>query len=306
MDTRTQSAPAALSAEGRAILADPAQPMQDLSAETLPRVRAITRAMYADMANRAVDRAGVDVAETEIAGVPCLTLTPPRPAAAWPVLYGYGGGFIMGSPFEDLIVAAPLCARTGARVIIPHYRLAPEHPWPAPDDDGYAVYRTLSGAPFAMVGESAGGNLALTLMQRARRDGLALPRVLGLMSPWCDLTHAGDSLTANDGRDPTLSLAWVKIAAEYYAGAADPADPAVSPIFGDYAGGPPTILTTGTRDLLQSQVVRLARVMRGAGVQVDLRVWDGLWHVFEFDDRLPEAAQSVSEIADFLVRHMAR
>ena len=275
-----------------------------LTAQNLPRIRAETRAVYAPVADRAVKTAGVGVHEEKIADVPCLIVTPPTVQRTWPVLYGFGGGFITGSPSEDLIIAAPMAARTGARIIVPDYRLAPEHPWPAAVDDGFAVYRTLADAPFAVMGESAGGNLALALMARARAQGMALPGAAALLSPWCDLTHHGDSMTANDGRDPTLTLDWGRTAAGFYASGADLSDAGISPIHGDLSGLPPTIITTGTRDLLLSHAVRLSRVMIQAGVHVDLRVWDGLWHVFEFDDRLPEAAQSVSEIAAFVSTHM--
>lgn len=127
-----------------------------------------------------------------------------------------------------------------------------------------------------------------------------MPGAAALLSPWCDLTHGGDSLTANDGRDPTLTLAYVEGAARLYAGATPPNNAAVSPILGALDGLPPTLVTSGTRDLLLSQSVELTARLRTAGVETDLRVWDGLWHVFEFYDELPEAAQSLREIAKFL------
>ncbi len=129
---------------------------------------------------------------------------------------------------------------------------------------------------------------------------------MAVLSPWCDLTHGGDSLTANDGRDPTLSLDWVKLAADLYSNGHDPATPDISPILGKYGPWvPPTIITTGTRDLLQSQAVRLSHVLNQGGAEAHIKIWDGLWHVFEFDDRLPEAAESIAAVADFLSARMA-
>lgn len=126
-----------------------------------------------------------------------------------------------------------------------------------------------------------------------------------MLSPWCDLSNSGDSLVANQGRDPTLAFEDVAAAAAHYAGNNDISNPDISPINGEFAPHfPPTIITTGTRDLLQSQAVRLARTLKEAGVVVDLRVWEGLWHVFEFDDRLPEAHQSLNQISDFLLETM--
>ena len=279
----------------------------DRTPENLPLLRAETLAYITPAVKRVLAATGVSTKTTDIAGIDCLIVTPPELRVQWPVLYGYGGGFVQGSPFEDLTIAAPLCAITGAKVIIPHYRLAPEHPWPAAIQDGMAVYRALSGAPFALVGESAGGNFALALMLQAAKDGLNMPGVAALLSPWCDLSNTSDSQGFNDGRDPTLTMQDSQSAAHHYAGANDVSNPAISPINGDFdAGFPPCIITTGTRDLLLSQAVSLSNILRSRDVPVDLQVWEGLWHVFEWDDRLPEAARSLSRIAAFLLQHMAR
>ncbi|MEI4196886.1 alpha/beta hydrolase [Roseovarius sp. E0-M6] len=235
-----------------------------------------------------------------------MELVPVAPTASWPILYGFGGGFVQGSPVEDLPIAAPLCAATGARVIIPDYRLAPEHPWPAAVDDGFAVYREMARRPFAIVGESAGGNLALALMLRARTAGLSLPLAAALLSPWCDLSNSGDSLSFNDGRDPSLSARSSWQAAQYYVGENAVNDPGISPVNGVFDPGfPPFVITTGTRDLHLSQAVRLSQVLRGDGARVDLQVWDGLWHVFEWYDHLPEARCSIRRIAAHLKSCMA-
>lgn len=295
-----------ISSEAEAVLAQAQSAILDRSEDNLPALRKSTLAQYSPGVERVLKRTGVIVKTIKIAGTSCLEVSPAlKLRVDWPILYGFGGGFVMGSPYEDLSMAGPIAARTGARVIIPDYRLAPEHPWPAAIDDGYAVYQTLANKPFALVGESAGGNFALTLTHRAQAQGLRLPGALALLSPWCDLSNSGDSLTANDGRDPTLAYENIEAAAAHYAGYNDISNPDISPINGDFtARFPPTIITTGTRDLLQSQAVRLARVLNESGVTVDLRVWEGLWHVFEFDDRLPEAIQSLNQVSDFLLENM--
>ncbi len=278
-----------------------------LSADTLERYRAEARAEFLPRGERAVARAGVTVAECEVGGIPCLEIMPPAAVAPGTVLYCYGGGYVTGSAREDLIVSAALCRHSGARVVAIDYRLAPEHPFPAAPEDGLAVYRSLCDAPgpLAIAGESAGGNLALTVMQLARAEGLPLPCAAALLSPWCDLTHGGDSLHANDGRDPTLTRDFVDVAAEMYAGGADRGDPGISPLFADYRPDfPPTLITTGTRDLLMSPSIELARRMRESGMDVTLHVHDGLWHVFEFYDELPEAAASLDALGAFLGRHL--
>ncbi|MEM7057317.1 MAG: alpha/beta hydrolase [Pseudomonadota bacterium] len=282
-----------------------APPVQAPDPAVLAEYRAELRAYYTPGVERAIAASGVAVSDAQIAGVSCLELLPNEPKPGT-ILYCYGGGFVSGSPFEDLIVAAPLAQLAARRVIMPNYRLAPEHPWPASIDDGYAVYRSLTDVqPFGLAGESAGGNMALALILRARAEGLPLPSAMALLSPWCDLTHGGDSLTANDGRDPTLSFEWVKLAAELYADGADRSKPDISPLFGKFGSwAPPTMITTGTRDLLQSHAVCLSRVLKASGIPTDINIWDGLWHVFEFDDRLPEAAQSIAAIAEFVSAHM--
>ena len=167
----------------------------------------------------------------------------------------------------------------------------------------YAALLDEYGAERLIVsGESAGGNQALGLMQYARDNGLALPRCAVLFSPWCDLTNQGDSHSINDARDPTLNNAWVDIAAAWHAGDTPLDDAGISPLNGDMRGLPPCIITTGSRDLLMSQCLRLAHRLRDAQVECDLRVWEGLWHVFEFYP-IPEAERSIAEIAGFVSTH---
>ena len=227
------------------------------------------------------------------------------------ILYFFGGGFIQGSPFEDLPIIGRIAQYTGADVYVPWYRLSPENPYPAAQDDALAAYRNFlgeqDGRPFAVMGESAGGNLALATLQNARADGLGLPSALALLSPWSDLTDEPDSLITNDGFDPTLTKPYIGFAADAYRGSRPKNDPGISPVFAGYnADFPPTIITTGTRDLLLSHSLAQAKVMEHAGIDITLRVWDGMWHVFEFYPDLPEAEQSLSEVAAHLLRTAPR
>lgn len=278
---------------------------RDRLARNLPDMRAKAKAAAMDEAPRLCRAHAVTMDETILGGVRCLDVRPPSLAVDWPILYGFGGGMVEGSPEEDLPVIAPLSAMTGARVIVPDYRLAPEHPWPASLHDGFAVYREIAGQPFATLGESAGGNLSLAWMLKAKAEGLRLPGAAALLSPWCDLSNAGDSLTFNEGRDPTLARHNSNLAAGYYAGANKVDQPLISPIHGAFDPSfPPFLITTGTRDLLLSQAVRLSQKLRDSGVTVDLQVWEGLWHVFEWYEDLPEARRSIARIADHLTRGM--
>lgn len=303
--------------------ANPAAAVVAPDAATIEEFRRTGAEDFRIRAERALKQRKVTVRDITIANVPCLEVLPLQAHPAGTVLYCYGGGFICGSAFEDLIISAPLAELANVRIVAPKYRLAPEHPWPAAIDDGFAVYRHLElenkSDGFAIAGESAGGNMALALMFRAAQAGLSLPEAAALLSPWCDLQHKVDglpanadglitnagSLVTNDGRDPTLSLAWVEAAAAMYAGTHDRSHPDVSPINGTFtADYPPVLITTGTRDLLMSQSRQLAGILEGVAIPTELKVWEGLWHVFEFYDELPEADASLREIAHFLRHHL--
>lgn len=295
-----------MSAEAQQFL-DAAPPLihEALAATDINKLRADIRSGFTPASERALERHNVTTSQIDVAGVACMEVTPNGGAADRTVLYCYGGGYVTGSPFEDLPITAALVDHLKARIVAVDYRLAPEHPYPAALDDAIEVYRSVSAscAPgtWATAGESAGGNLALALLQRAHAEGLAMPVAAALLSPWCDLGNSGDSIDSNAGRDPTLHREFVREAALAYAAQTALKDPGVSPLYGQFSAEfPPVIITTGTRDLLMSQCVRLAGVMRQSGIFVDLRVWEGLWHVFEFYDELPEAATSLREIADHL------
>ncbi len=293
-----------ISPEARGFMAalEPA-PTEPITIDNVAERREATRAMTVPLAEQTLQRHQVTLAEHTIGGVPCLAVTPARVHPSRTLLYCFGGGFVVGSPFEDLTITAFLAEHTGATVQCIDYRLAPEHPYPAALEDGMAVYRALAARDgmqnIALAGESAGGGLALALLQRARQEGLPLPVSLALLSPWCDLTDQGDSIDA--GRDPMLLAAHVRIFAQAYASGRSLKDPGVSPLYGDFDQSfPRTLITSGTRDLLLSGCTRLSRKMRAAGIAVELRVWESMWHVFEFFAEVPEGQDSLGEIAGFL------
>ncbi|MEM7563427.1 MAG: alpha/beta hydrolase, partial [Pseudomonadota bacterium] len=250
-----------------------------------------------------------DIEDLEIASVKCRQITPVNwdPDQGPCIQYAYGGGYVSGSVQEDQIITLPLAAMASTRIVMVDYRLSPEHPYPAPEQDMQTVYRELIdfyGTQRLIVsGESAGGHQALSVMQYACNQGLALPACAVLFSPWVDLTNQGDSHQFNDQRDPTLNNAWVDSAAAMHAAGVDLADPGISPINADVAGLPPCLITTGSCDLLLSQCLRLADKLQSANVSCDLRVWEGMWHVFEFYT-IPEARQSLQQVADFIRRHI--
>lgn len=271
-----------------------------------PNLRNLTRQGYAKAAKDAVIEHQVTLKDVEVAGIPCLRIIPPETDPGRILIYLFGGGFCLGSPFEDLPISTFLAKSLRCTVICPKYRLAPEHPYPAALDDVEAVAAEIlqHEAQVLLAGESAGGNLSLALQQRLRQKGLSQPKALALLSPAVDLGDIGDSGAAD--RDPLLSAARVEEVNRIYPNGTALTDPEISPIYGVYdSETPPTFITTGTRDLFLSNCVRQERVMRDSGAAVTLRIWEGLGHVFEFYPEIPEARASLKEIADFLESHLA-
>jgi len=197
------------------------------------------------------------------------------------ILDMHGGGLIMCGGELCKMMAVGSAARLGRRVWAVDYRMPPEHPYPAALDDCIAAYRALlaerNPSEIIVSGGSAGGNLAAALMLRAGDEGLPMPAGLILGTPEIDLTESGDSFNTNDGVDPGLrALMPVNL---LYADGHDLTHPYLSPLFGDLKDFPPTILTTGTRDLYLSNTVRMHRALRAAGVTAELHVTEAGGHV---------------------------
>jgi acetyl esterase/lipase len=216
----------------------------------------------------------------------------------------HGGGFTSGGGEMCELLARIRARDYGVEVYAVDYRLAPEHAYPAALDDCVAAYREVLARrePSNVIvgGASAGGNLAAALMLRAHAEGLPLPAALLLQTPGLDLTQAGDSYRTNRWLDVNLYGGGGDGPASYVGGG-DPSDPFVSPLFGDFGPGwPPTILTTGTRDLLLSDTVRMHRALRRAGVAAELHVSEASPHGGFMGANAPEDAEIVAECRRFM------
>ena len=186
------------------------------------------------------------------------------------------------------------------------YRLAPEHPFPAALDDAAAAWRGLldEGADprhCAVIGDSAGGGLALALALRLRDEGGPLPAAVVALSPWTDLAITGESCRRNAIADPVLNETdLVHFAAQYLRGA-DPRNPYVSPLYGDPRGLPPTLIQVGSDEILRDDAVRMAERMRRAGCEIELEIWPRMPHVWHgFAPVLPEARRAITRIGEFV------
>jgi monoterpene epsilon-lactone hydrolase len=248
------------------------------------------------------------VEQDDVARVPVQWIMPQAPAFEDAVLLNiHGGGFIMGTARER--TALLMASELNVRVCSVDYALAPEAGFPIAIDQCLAVLDHLvseyGAANVAGTSSSSGGSIMLGMLHRAQARGIPMPVALGLFTPAADISGDGDSAVANDGRDlqPTgLALAF----ARHYVGGADRRDPLISPIYGDFdATYPPTIITTGTRDILASNGIRLYWRLRAAGVPVELRVGEGTWHGFNWEPDLPEAVTVRRDVTDFLARRLA-
>ncbi|MFT3731657.1 MAG: alpha/beta hydrolase [Hyphomicrobium sp.] len=250
----------------------------------------------------------LQIEKTAMAGVPVFVITPPEIAPANRdrlLLHIHGGGFVL-FPGEAGAGEGMMMAGYGKfRVVSIDYRMAPDFPFPAALEDVTAVWRVLLASyepsRMAIFGTSAGGALTLSTILRAKAEGLPLPAAIAPGSPCADLTWAGDTVEANAYVDNSLvaHTGWVGAAATLYAGTHDLTNPELSPIFGDFTGFPPAILTSGTRDLLLSDTVRVHRKLRQAHVDARLQVFEGESHAQFLTPFVPETTEAFGEIAHF-------
>jgi acetyl esterase/lipase len=261
-----------------------------------------------------IEQMRVRVESATRAGVPVFVVTPddmPARNRDRVLLHLHGGGYVL-FPGEAGAGEAILLAGYGRfRIISVDYRMPPDFPYPAALDDAVAVWRDLLGATdarkTAIFGTSAGGGLTLATVLRLRALGLPLPAAIGPGTPWADLTSTGDTIASNAYVDNVMVsyAGWIGAAARLYAGRADLRDPLISPIYGDFTGFPPAILTSGTRDLLLSDTVRAHRKFRRAGVEAALQVFEGQSHAQYLDPGVPETQEALTEIAVFFDSHLA-
>ena len=269
-----------------------------------------------DTLRAAVDQGGllaipraVKVTDAVAAGVPVEWLRGPRSATDAVLLYLHGGGYLFGSPRSHRALAAALVQATGMQALLPSYRLAPEHPYPAALEDAWAAYWWLLDQGIAperivLAGESAGGGLTIALLLALRDAGLPLPACAVCISPWVDMTLSSPSLHTNAATD-YLNLAGLRAAVPLVLAGADPHTPTISPVFADLHGLPPLLIQAGTAELLYDDARRLAHRAADDGVAVQFEPWENMvhaWHIlFAFE---PAARSAIRRIAQFVHGHV--
>ncbi len=218
------------------------------------------------------------------------------------LFYLHGGAFLVGSP-RLFRYAAREFARAGFDVFTPAYRLAPEHLFPSALEDVLHAYRAFVEArpePFVIVGDSAGGGLAVSLMLRIRDEGLRPPAAAALSSPWVDLAATGASMRENEARDPLFTRKDILLGARAALGRQSARHPLASPIYADLSRLPPMLVHVGADEALRDDSTRLVARARQAGVDARLETWPCVPHAWQLMSFLPEARESRAKAIEFL------
>ena len=256
----------------------------------------------------------VSIEQKEIEGINVYHVTPaevdPRHADHL-FVYVHGGAFVLNGGEAGLPEPIVIAHRAKMRVLSIDYRMPPMYPTPVGRDDVVTVYQHLlkerSAQTMAMGGSSGGGNISMATVQRLIELGLEVPGALYLGTPGSDMSKTGDTYFINDGIDRLLATyeGFVENASRLYAGGRDLKDPLVSPLYGEVNGFPPSLLISGTRDMLLSNTARTHIKLRQAGVVADLLVYEGVSHAdYVVVMNSPESLHAYAELNAFLLQHL--
>ncbi len=262
------------------------------------------------------NRMGVKVENSTLNGVRIYTITPnnitPENSKRL-AIHVHGGCYVLNPREASLPEAIFMAGFAHMKVISVDYRMPPEAYYPGALDDAMTVYKAqiklMDPKNIAVFGSSAGGALTLEMMLRAKKENLPMPGAIAPGTPMSDVTKKGDTFQTNAMLDNVLVSpdGFCDAATVFYANGHDLKDPMLSPIYGDLQGFPPTILTSGTRDLLLSNTVRMHRALRRAGIEASLQVYEGQSHAqFYRDDRIPEVREAFEEISIFFDKHLGK
>ena len=244
---------------------------------------------------------GVSVETRDVGGVSCDIITPKEHERR--VVYFHGGAFCLGAPRGYRNWLTHLANATRAELVVPDYRLAPEHPFPAATDDAFAVWQAANAN--VMMGDSAGANLTLATTLRAGAEGAKSPESIVLISPWIDLDHTGETLKTNADEDPIVREGDSRAHAKLYFGEHSSRDPRISPLFAELRGLPPVYVQVGKDEALLDDARRFEIRAREAGVDVKTDLFDGVFHVWHFCAGVaPESDDAIARIGAFLTRSL--
>jgi epsilon-lactone hydrolase len=248
----------------------------------------------------------VKVEKIDIDGIQAEWLTPLDANHEQVILYFHGGGYVTGSIETYRMMCGLLANYTGVKVLIPNYRLAPENPYPAALDDALKVYRWLlaqgySSANIIVAGDSAGGGLSLATVLALRDKNESPPAAVVCLSPWADLTLKNETHTTKAKAEAVLRTDVLREWALCYTDDTNLDNSLVSPIYADFHGFPPLLIQVGSDEILLGDSILLVERAKADGAQVELKIWDGMFHVWHvLGDLIPESKMAFEEIGQFV------
>ncbi|PPQ30126.1 alpha/beta hydrolase [Rhodopila globiformis] len=253
----------------------------------------------------------VSVQKVDAGGVPAEWTATPDADSAGAILYFHGGGYVIGSLDSHRHLAGEVGRASGTRTLAIDYRLAPEHPFPAPVQDAVISYRYLLDSGIAakrivLAGDSAGGGLVVGAMLAIREAGLALPAGGWCISPWVDMEAKGASFIDRAETDPTVQKATIEMMAQWYLGGANPRHPHAAPLYGDLRGLPPLLIQVGAVETLLDDSIALARKAAISDVMVNLQVWPEMIHVWPLFFPMLTAGRCAIADGGSFVRNLTR
>jgi epsilon-lactone hydrolase len=249
---------------------------------------------------------GVGIEKLNIDGIPSEWIYPSGVKSEKVVLHLHGGGYVTGGINSHQMMCVLMAQTLKMSVLLPEYRLAPEHPFPAALEDSLAVYRWLLAkghqpGDILLSGDSAGGGLGLAVVLSLRDAGEPLPSALVCMSPWTDLAFTGRSYISNAKAEAVLQENVLREWAACYIGKEKPDHPLVSPIYADFHGFPPLLIQVGSDEILLDDARMLAEKAKADGVDVTLKIWEGMWHAWQvLGDLIPESRQAFDQFSQFV------
>lgn len=270
----------------------------------------VMREAFEQIHTVAKEAPGVTYEDVDAGGVPALWCIPPGGASDRAVLYFHGGGFVIGSRFSHRKLGGHLANATGARVLVLDYRLAPEHPFPAQIDDAVAAYKWLLGQGIrpehiATCGDSAGGNLATSVVLKLRDLGEPLPAAIAPLSPWYDMEAKLPGLETNAATDAIVQKPLLEALAGMFLGGASPSDPLTNPLYADPTGLPPMFLNAGGYETIGDNATTFADKAKNAGVDVTMAVTPERQHVFQFAaGNHTDADASIAAVGGWIRKHL--
>lgn len=267
---------------------------------------ALLRLLFDDWQRATAEPEGVTYKHTTIGGVPGVLVMPLHADERQMQIFLHGGGFALGSSASHRKLAGHLAKACGTYCFVADFRRAPENKFPAQIEDGVAIFRALVAdgydpALITPVGDSAGGNLAISMTFQLMKEGGPTPRQVLTMSPWLDMENSGETIETNDATDFLITREGLQGNIDrYIAGATEPTDPMANPLYQDFTGFPRLYICAGDIESLWADSTRLNEIALAAGVDVTFSVGEGMQHVYPFlAGNHPRADEEIQRMAEW-------